>query len=331
MAKLIEKLQFGKSVKKIVEDFISSMNSEFENQVDFSFIMDEFNEINKLRLDTYNYSSTEELEGAFINTLNTYDVDMSNDTLVDALRKLSTSDKLIKIDDIVICVKLNILFYFVDEYKTAIKKYKKICVLSVLQGGIAIHTNNDISQCINPRINAINEAIYLNSNISNEVSKNILTEFKFDAYEMDISLFSLQLIGKENINYNLFDNEKVNAVFNVRKFLNASTPLKVEDFLKSAQISLLSLYKKYNLTDMIMNYKTKLSQAKVIESLNVVMEHLLDMQNSNIYNACFNKPVQLKSYFFNTAIYEYRTKENIKLHPVFENEQELKKLSRVFS
>lgn len=326
-----EKLKSGKKVEEIVSDIIENISKEFNEEIDCSFLYDAFSELNSLRLDTYNYASKNELEEAFQNTLKNHGLDnTSENILVNALRVLSESDKLIKIEDITYCVKINKLLYTLVEYENAILEYEKLSSLSILLGGIATYSNSDISECINPRISSLDEVLYLNNNsISTILAKNILTEFKFDSYEMDFAFYYLNVIGKENINLNFINEEKLDIIFHIRKFLNSSTPLKKEDFYKSAQILLLSLYKKYNFTDMAMGYKTKLSQSKIMDSINIIMEYCLDMPKSSVYNKCFTKPVQLKSYFFSTPIYEYRTNENVKLHPIFENEQELKTILRI--
>lgn len=324
-----EKLKSGKKVEEIVNDVIENISKEFNEEIDCNFLYNTFNELNSIRLNTYNCSSKDGLEEAFQNTLKNHGLDTSDNIFVNALRVLSKSDKLIKIDDISYCVKINILLYTLVEYKNAILEYEKLSSLSILLGGIATYSNSDISECINPRISSLDEVLYLNNNsISTVLVKNILTEFKFDSYNVDFAFYYLNVIGKENINLDSINEEKLDTILNIRKFLNSSTPLKKEDFYKSAQISLLSLYKKYNFTDMSMGYKTKLSQSKIMDSINIIMEYCLDMPKSSIYNKCFTKPVQLKSYFFSTPIYEYRTNENVKLHPVFENEQELKTILR---
>jgi len=325
----IEKVQSGKTVDEIVDNIVQSANKELNYEVDFNFLYEKFDEFKKLSNDTYNYSDIEEIENAFQNTLKNFDIDTSNTILVEALRVLSSSDKLIKSDNIAYCVKINLLLSKVFEYKNAIEKYKMLNALSPLYGGIAVYSNNNISECIKPRLKALDEALYLtNEDSTISVSQNVLSEFNNNAYAMDFTYFSLNYIGKENINFNVIDERKFNILIDNRKFLNASSPLKIEDFFKSAQIDLLFLYKKNNFTDMLMNYKTKLSQAKIVDSINIIMEHYLDMPNSTVYTKCLSKAIQVKSYFFDMPIYEYRTKENIKLHPLFENEQEFSNFSR---
>ena len=216
------------------------------------------------------------------------------------------------------------------EYKNDILEFNRLKSLSKLLGGIATHKNSDISEYINPQINILSTAIILNNyDISSVLAKEILTEYKYEAYELNFAFYSLGAIPKEYINFKLLNERKYDVISNIRQYLNASSPLKIENFFTSAQIYLLSLYKKNNFTDTLMQNKTKLSQAKVIKSINTIMEHYLDMPSSNVYNKCFTKIAQVKTYFFDTPIYEYRTKDNVKLHPVFENEQEFKTISRI--
>lgn len=328
--KIAQKLKAGSKVEEIVKDVIENIHKELNYEINVGFLHDTFDELNTLRLNVYSYSNKEELQEAFQNTLDEYKIDTSNFIFVDALEVLSMSDKLIKIDNKSYCVKIGFILDILLEYKNAISKYKEISSLSVLLGGIATYRNSDIADCINPRISSLDDAIYLNNNsVSTILAKKLLTDFKFESYDMDFAFCSLEFIGKENINLDLINEEKLDTILNIRKFLNASTPLKIEDFYKSAQISLMSLFKKYNWIDMLMNYKPKISKSTVMCSIDIIMECYLDMPKSSMYNKCFIKPIQIKTHFFDIPIYEYRTTENVKLHPIFENEQELKIISRI--
>ncbi|MDO9182783.1 MAG: hypothetical protein Q7U04_10255 [Bacteriovorax sp.] len=330
--KITQKLQSGKTVKDIVYELVESINIELNNEVDVNFIYDALNEINAYRLDTYDYSNIDELEEAFINTINIANIDKCNTILMGAFRELAKSDKLLKVNDIPICVKLNLLIDILDEHKNAMIEHKKLSLCSALVGGIATYPNNNISELIIPRKKALDEALYLNNDDhATLLTKKIISEFQADSYGIDFSLNALQFIGKESINYKLVAKYKIDIAFNIRNFLNASLPLKENDFFKSAQILSISLYKKYNFIDGIMNLKKKLSQAKVLNAINIIMEHCLGMPKSSIDNTYFLKPAQLKSNFFDTAIYEFRTESNLKLHPVFENKQEQEYILKLIS
>lgn len=330
--KITQKLQSGKTVENIIDDMVISINKELNNEIDVSFIYDSLNELNMYRLHTYNYSTQDELEEAFLNTINYKNIDKSNTILVDALRTLANSDKLLKIGDMSICAKLNLLINVLDEHKDAMIEHKKLSLCSALIGGIATYPNSNIFELIIPRQKALDEALYLNNDDSaTSLTKKIISEFQYDSYSIDFSLNALQFIGKESINYELVAKYKIDIAFNIRSFLNASLPLKENDFFKSAQIFSISLYKKYNFIDAIMNLKKKLSQAKILNAINIIMEHYIGMPKSSIDNTYFLRPVQLKSNFFSTAIYEFRTESNLKLHPVFENKQEQEYILKLIS
>lgn len=332
MEKIAQKLQSGKTVKNIIDDVVEFANKEFNNEVNISFIYDVLDEISIYRFDTYDYSNQDELEEAFISTLDNKNIDKSNTMLVDALRTLAKSDKLLKVDNIIICAKMNLLIDVLDEHKYAMIKHKKLSLCSALIGGIATYPNSNIYELIIPRKKALDEVLYLN-NADNAtlLTKKIICEFQDNSYSIDFSLNALQFIGKESINYDIVSKDKIDIAFNIRNFLNASLPLKENDFFKSAQILSISLYKKYNFINGIMKLREKLSQAKVLTAINIIMEHYLSMPKSNIDNTYFLKPIQLKSHFFDTAIYEFRTESNLKLHPVFENKQEQKNILKLIS
>lgn len=330
--KITQKLQSGKTIENIIDDMVISINKEFNNEIDVSFIYDSLNELNMYRLDTYYYSTQDELEEAFLNTINYKNIDKSNTILIDALRTLASSDKLLKIGDMSICAKLNLLIDILDEHKNAMIEHKKLSLCSALVGGIATYPNSNISELITPRKKALNEVLYLNNDgHATLLTEKIISEFQDDSYTIDFSLNALQFIGKESINYELVAKYKIDIAFNIRNFLNASLPLKENDFFKSAQILSISLYKKYSFINGIMKLKEKLSQAKILTAINIIMEHYLGMQKSSIDNTYFIKPIQLKSHFFDTAIYEFRTESNLKLHPVFENKQEQEYILKLIS
>ncbi|MCW8894248.1 MAG: hypothetical protein OQK48_03625 [Sulfurimonas sp.] len=332
MENVTQKLQSGKKIDAIVDELVESIKIEFNNEIDVSFIYDTLAEINTYRFNTYDYLNQDELEDAFKNTLEISNIETSNTILVDALRTLAKYDKLVEVDDIPICAKLNLLINILDEYKYSIIKHKKLSLSSALVGGIATYPNSNIFELIIPRQKALDEALYLNNDDSATLlTKKIISEFQDDSYKIDFSLNALQFIGKDSINYELVAKYKIDIAFNIRYFLNASLPLKENDFFKSAQILSVSLYKKYTFIDGIMNLKKKLSQAKVLTALNIIMEHYIGIPKSSIDNTYFLKPVQLKSHFFNTAIYEFRTESNLKLHPVFENKQEQENILKLIS
>lgn len=323
MEKIAQKLQSGKTVKSIIDDMVDSINEEFNSEIDVSFIYDALNELNIYRLDTYDYSNMNELEEAFINTIDIANIDKSNTILIDAFRVLAKSDKLLKVNDIPICAKLNLLVNVLDEHKYAMIEHKRLSLCTALIGGIATYSNSNIIELIIPRKKALDEVLYLNNNDNATlITKKIISEFQADSYSIDFSLNALQFIGKESINYELVAKYKIDIAFNIRNFLNASLPLKENDFFKSAQILSTSLYKKYSFIDAIMSLKKKLSQSKVLTALNIIMEHYMGIHKSSIDNTYFIRSIQLKSNFFDIAIYEFRTESNIKLHPVFENKQE---------
>lgn len=330
--KITQKLKSGSTVENIINDMVVSINKEFNNEIDVSFIYDSLNAFNMYRFDTYNYSTQDELEEAFENTLDIANIDRSNTILVDALKTLTKSDKLLKIDDMSICAKLNLLFNILDEHKCAMIEHKKLSLSSALIGGIATYPNSNIYELIIPRQKALDEALYLSNDDSGTLlTKKIISEFQDDSYSIDFSLSALQFIGKDSINYELVAKNKIDIIFNIRNFLNAAFPLKENDFFKSAQILSISLYKKYNFIDGLMGLRAKLSQSKVLTALNIIMEHYMCMPKSSIDNTYFIKPVQLKSNFFTTALYEFRTESNIKLHPVFENKQEQEHILKLIS
>ena len=327
---VLKKLKSGQTADEIIHNIIQSANKEFNNEVDFMFLYKTFTEFKKLSQDTYNYADTKELEDAFQNTLKYFNINTSESVLIDALRVLSGSDKLIKIDGTTNCVKISLLLSKVFTYKSAIEKHKVLNALSPLYGGIAVYSNSNLSDCIEPRIKALDEALYLtNDDVSVSTSKKLLKEFKSDAYSIDFFYATLGCMGKESINFNLLDEKKFDILIDNRKFLNASSPLKKEDFYKSAQIDFMALYKKNNFTDTLMGYQTKLSQEKIVNSINIIMEYCLGMPSSQLYTKCLSKVIQVKSYFFDMPIYEYRTKGNVKLHPLFENEQEFQAISSI--
>lgn len=332
MEEVIRKIELGKTVEEIFDEMVTSANKEFNCEVDFSFLFELLDEYNMYRLNTYDYLNAEKLEEAFINTLKTSNVDLSNSILINAFRTLAKSDKLMKVNDIVVCAKLDLLISILNDYKNRIFEHKQLSLSSALTGGIATYPNNNITELITPRKRALDEALYLNSNDkATRSTKNILNEFQDDPYSIDFSLNALQFLGKDSVNYELVAKYKVELLFNIRNFLNASLPLKENDFFKSAQISLISLYRKNSLINKVIGLRSKLSNSKILHATNIIMEHYLSMPRSSADNTYFAKPVQLKSYFFSTPIYEFRTESNLKLHPVFEEPKEQANVLRLIS
>lgn len=316
------------SFEKIFQNLTASIHKEIP-EVDFMNLKEYFLYLHKLKNESRKYRNDKDFKTVFKNTIKLFGIDLSNKTLLTELKYLGQADIIISIDETEVLARLYSVLLILNKHIESLNLYKKLSKLEPLEGGVALYSNSNIDDLIKPRLNALNEVLHLDKgNIGVKNMIKILNIFKEDKAAMDFSLNSLQLIERENIDTTNLDEELLNQLFEIRDFLNASRNIEKEDLYKSAQIHALGYYKKVNVFQELGSIEIELSQAKIIKALNVIMEHYVGMPNSKLYNACFHKATQMKSYFFDLALLEYRTPKNIRLHPILENEQELKNMAR---
>lgn len=325
---------FNKQIKSEVsfEEMFKMLTASLKEEipeVDFKNLKELFLCLHQLQNESRTYKDDKDFKTVFQNTLNLFDIDLSNSTLINALEYLGQADIIIIVDEVEVLARLYSLLLILDEHIEALSLYKKLSKLAPIEGGVALYSNSNIDDLIEPRLNALNEVLHLdkeNNGVKNIIK--ILNMFKEDKSAMDFSLYALQFIARENIDTVNLDEELLNLLFEIREFLNASSNLDKQSFYKSAQIYALNQYNKVNIFQELGAFEIELSQIKIIKALNVIMEHYIKMPSSKIYNACFHKKTQIKSSFFDLALLEYRTPKNIKPHPVLENEKELKDMVR---
>ena len=131
---------------------------------------------------------------------------------------------------------------------------------------------------------------------------------------MDLALKGITSYDKSI--YKNIDVALLNTLFTSRKLLNSSCSIKdIDDFYQSIQIYILRMYYKNSFIDKCLGIKKKLSHSKIANNINIILEHMFGMSNSNLTYTRFNQKVQLKTHFDDLEIYEFRTKRNFKKHP----------------
>ncbi|MFA7090714.1 MAG: hypothetical protein WC149_02550 [Arcobacteraceae bacterium] len=312
---MTEKINLNKLFKEVIKDLAvtNDLKQSLKNILiiqlgDFSENLHIDKLINKILIEQslHEITNKEEIEDTLNNTLSNYNYQFQTE-------QIEIFKELIKYDYSSICenkkifYKLNSLLANISLHLESLDKLYALEDKELHKKGIAKTPHPIIKDAITPRINHIKESIKYNPTASNELQLKIYNEFKNNPEEINLMFTIISLFGKEvfkNINSEILD-----TLFNQKVYLNSAT--KIEDYhiYTSCQITSFSIYKQDKiLNERLVNY--------IDELLKIFFDEVFDKPLTRKH---ITKPIQFKSSFNGTLIYEYQTKKNYKENPIFKN------------
>lgn len=292
------------SIQKIFQDDIN----ELSKIIDIETIISNFLNENLITQSLYSVTNETEIKNTLENTLSNFDYDFTNEQK-EIFKDLVKYDQSYNNENQAIFYKLNTLLETIFSHIETLEKLDFLEDKEIHERGVAKTSHPTVKDAITPRQNHIAESILYNPTQSNELQKRIYDEFEENSFEIDMMYFVINQFGKD-----IFKNiskEKLDTLFNQSTYLNSSVKLEDVHIYTSCQISSFSIYK-----------HAKISKEKLANYIDEVLKSFFeDMFKKPLTRQHLSKPIQIKSFFNGTIIYEYQTKKNYKEHPLFKNVQ----------
>lgn len=260
-------------------------------------------------------SSQEQTDEALENTLNLYfPQDYENYMIIkNHLLKLCIHDKLVIRDNKQYFFLIDILLTNYAQHLEALDGWNRLDRLNdTTLSGVALSRSTTKKSILSSHYNqVINLLKTMPNNDELTTRKKVYDEHLIDSYATNYMLHTIDLVGSVKS----MPQEKYNNIMGSKKVLNSESPLKRKDIYKSANISILNLFNPK---------KSKLSYAKLIEINEVLMQNIFGVGNT-INTKNISNVIQVKTNFLtdeiNVPIYEFQTKKNKKIHPMYEDNE----------
>ena len=295
-------LALTNNLKQSLKNILINQLGDFSNNLHIDKI------INKILIEQslHQITNKEEIEDTLNNTLSNYNYQFQTQQ-IEIFKELIKYDYACIDDDKKIFYKLDLLLTNVSSHLETLDKLYDLEDKELHEKGIAKTPHPIIKDAITPRINHIEESIKYNPTKSNELQLKIYNEFKNNPLEINLMFTIISQFGKEV--FKDIDNEKLDTLFNQEIYLNSATKLEDYHIYTSCQITSFSIYKQDKISnEKLANY--------IDELLKVFFDEVFDKPLTRKH---ITKPIQFKSSFNGTIIYEYQTKKNYKENPIFKN------------
>jgi len=311
-------LQKTGSIEKALENYLNEQFKEFDGLIDYENYKKQIFEQFKISQTLHSISSKKEINSTLLNTLSTYDYNYL-DEQIEIFYKLIEYDKACIIDDQKIYYRLNTLLCKIFEHLETLEKWHEFEESEdILKKGIARTSHPIVSDAIKPRIKTINDSLELNPIQSNEIMLNIYNDFESNPLEITAIYNSLQHLKKEN--FLIDEKQNLETLFNQQTFLNSAKILEDTHIFNSCKITSYLLYKEKTIIDSSLQLNKNIPYTQLAKYMNILIDSFFDyIYKSNLTENHIEKEVQLKTYFNNLEILEFRNKKNYQEHPIFNN------------
>ena len=290
---------------------------ELETFIDISYLEEIIKEQVKLFNSAYSSNDRLEKKEALRNTLSFIEIDLTL-TQLKIFYKLIEFDKIVYLEGTKIFLKLFYLIYILFIHDESLEKLYDLENKLLNEKGIAKTSHPIVNDAIVPRIKNLNENLKYNPIRSNKIQAKIYKEFQENPLEIDamysvINQFDKSIFKNEN-------SEVLNTIYNQRTYLNSAVKLEDYHIYTSCQILCFSMYRKNSLVNYDLKIKKRISNNKIAFYIDTIVKSFFhDVFDKPLTRHHINKPIQVKCYFNDFPIHEYRTKTNYKPNPIFEN------------
>lgn len=303
---LIDEIKQVQDLNQFIKNIFQEDINELSKIIDIEAILSNF--LNEILITQSLYSVTNETEikNTLENTLSNFDYDFANEQK-EIFKDLVKYDQAYTCKNQTIFYKLNILLETIFAHLETLEKLNVLEDKEIHERGIAKTSHPTVKNAITPRQKHINESILYNPTLSNELQKRIYDEFEENSFEIDMMYFVINQFGKDV--FKNISKENLDTLFNQSTYLNSAVKLEDVHIYTSCQISSFSIYK-YD----------KISKEKLANYIDTLLKIFFDdMFQKPLTRQHISKPIQVKSSFNATFIYEYQNKKNYKEHPLFKN------------
>ena len=311
---ILELYQSGYTDKELLS-LIKKYSIEFTKEdIDTDFMSDMFTPFLEMQA-LEKPSSQVEVDEVLVNTLNQYfPQDYENYKIIkNHLLKLCLYDKLVIRDNKQYFFLIDLLLINYTQHLEALDEWNRLDRLNdTTLSGVALSRSTAKKSILSSHYNQVTSMLKtMPSNDELLTRKKVYDEHLIDSYATNYMLHTIDLVGS----IKSMSQDKYNNIIGSRKVLNSESPLKRKDIYKSANISILNLFSRKT---------SKLSYAKLIEINEVLMQNIFGVGNK-INTKNISNIIQVKTNFLtdeiNMPIYEFQTKINKKVHPMYEDNE----------
>lgn len=295
-----------KNINHYIQNIFRDDINELSQIIDLESILSNFLNENLITQSFHSLTNEIEIKNTLENTLSNFDYDFANEQK-EIFRDLAKYDQSYSNENQTIFYKLNTLLETIFAHLETLEKLDFLEDKEIHERGVAKTFHPTAKDAIAPRQNHIAESILYNPTQSNELQKKIYDEFEDNPFEIDMMYFVINQFGKDV--FKNISKEKLDTLFNQSTYLNSSVKLEDVHIYTSCQICSFSIYK-----------HDKISKEKLANYIDELLKSFFDdMFQKPLTRQHISKPIQIKSFFNGTIIYEYQNKKNYKVHPIFQN------------
>lgn len=306
------------NIESALINFIENELKAFDGEIDYSEYKELVFEQFKISQSIHYLSSKKEIETTLKNTLVQYNYEFLNEQ-IKVFNELIKYDKACIIDGNKVFYRLNILLNKILEHLSALEKWKDLDDSdNFIERGISRTKHPKIIDAITPRIKTIKDYSNLNPTSSSKILLNIYEQFEMNPLEINAIYGTIHKFKEEQ--FLLEDKEGLKTLFNQKTYLNSSKILEDTHIFDSCKITSYLFYKENTLIDLSLQLKEHIPYTTLANYINILMDSFFDYEfTSNLTKKHLKKEVQLKTYFYDLEIFEYRTKKNYQEHPIFDD------------
>lgn len=285
---------------------------------------------------TFLIKSELEQKKIFNETIQPYEEYISRDDrlLRNHLYLLTNHDKVLKTGEESYFYLLKIILDSIVGHKEAIKLYLEANKSdSMVKRGVASSSSSKIEKIVNKRKNSLEEITELVPHDKTaKVSLNVINEFMENPRATNIALNQTTALFSPDDLPGLTDSQ-YETMQSMGNYLNSDGQIKdIDVFHESLAASIASYYGKGSDFSKRMQLDT-ISHEKLSEIVTVIIQSIFNT-NYSIKSSKISQPIQLRCMYGNDlTLLEFQTPNNIKIHPLFEENEENKQffseLSRI--
>ena len=248
---------------------------------------------------------------------------LNNLILKNNLFKLSRYDKIIEDEDNKYFFLLVILLTSIDEHIEALKKYRHNKKYGTpIQKGISASHSTSNEKIVSKRQNSLKESIELNEH--DEVAKNslnIINEFIKKPYEVNLAINQTSML-LTNEDLQNFTQEEYQTLSSTGAYLDADKYISSENvFYESLAATISNLYNSQSYWQKTLKLES-ITNKELSEIITVIIQHIFECDYT-INAKKLKSYTQVRCMYGNSLVlYEFQTKANTKIHPMFINNEE---------
>jgi hypothetical protein len=270
---------------------------------------------------TREFKEDDNRESILENTIFQYfEKDIENYTIIkNHLLELSLYDKIIERDNINYFYLINMLLInYILHFNALIERRLVKEKSDTDTSSVSLSNSTTVKAIISKQYNAVKTTLVsMPNNEELKFRDNLYEEYLRNPHSASKIIHSINLLG----GVKSFTDEQNEYIFNSRKVIDSAFPFKIKDIYKSANLLILIFFRSDSFWIKGLKTEKIISNNKLIEINEVLMENIFETRNK-LNKDNVSQPIQVRTDYDLTPLYEFRNDSNIKIHPAFEDTKE---------